>query len=193
MTDPLLLVLPLSLTTARLTLRPPQAGDGPLFQAALAESLPELRRYLGALPWIACDHTTESAELYCRNAHANFVARKDIPYFIFDQTTGQLVGGIGLHRAVWATPKAEVGYWCRTASAGKGFVSEAVTALAGLAFHQLGLVRLELITDQANQASRRVAERCGFTLEGTLRNESRAPDGTLRNMCVYARLPETGA
>jgi hypothetical protein len=34
-----------------------------------------------------------------------------------------------------------------------------------------------------------VAERCGFSLEGIMHNVMRAPDGSLRNSCVYARLP----
>ncbi len=188
MTDPLLLDLPPSLNTEHLVLRPPQAGDGPTFQAAVAESLPELRRFLGALPWIAAEQTAESAEIYCRNAHANFVARKDLSLFVFDKVGGDLIGGVGLHRTVWATPKTEVGYWCRSSKLGRGYVSEAVSALTRFAFTQLGMARVELITDEANHASRRVADRCGFTLEGTLRHESRAPDGTLRNTCVYAQL-----
>jgi len=37
-----------------------------------------------------------------------------------------------------------------------------------------------------------VAERCGFELEGVLRHERRAPDGSLRNTCIYARLAAAG-
>lgn len=192
MTDPLLLDLPPSIETERLILRPPRAGDGPAFYAAVTESLDDLRQFLGALPWIANEPSAESAELYCRNAQANFVARKDLSLFVFDKADGAFVGGVGLHRTVWATPKTEVGYWCRSSRLGRGYVSEAVASLTAFAFKQLGMARVELITDEANHASRRVAERCGFTLEGTLRHESRAPNGTLRNTCVYARFPSTG-
>jgi RimJ/RimL family protein N-acetyltransferase len=37
-----------------------------------------------------------------------------------------------------------------------------------------------------------VAERCGFELEGLLRNTMRDPDGGLSNSCVYARVPGEG-
>jgi RimJ/RimL family protein N-acetyltransferase len=50
-------------------------------------------------------------------------------------------------------------------------------------------VRVELITDEDNERSRRVAERCQFTLEAVLRNERRAPAGDLRSTCIYARFP----
>ncbi len=169
-------------------MRPPQAGDGPLVLAAVTESLPELRRFLASLPWVAAEQSLESSEVYCRNAHANFVTRKDLPFLLFEKSTGDLVGAAGLHRMEWTTPKAEVGYWGRTSRSRKGFISEAVLALIEFAFTHLRAVRLELITDEANVESRKLAQRCGFSLEGTLKSERRAPDGSLRNTCVYARL-----
>jgi RimJ/RimL family protein N-acetyltransferase len=74
------------------------------------------------------------------------------------------------------------------AHAGKGYATEAVEALVQLAFGHLGAKRLELVTDWENVRSRKLAERCGFVLEGVLHNERRAPDGTLRDTCLYARL-----
>ena len=189
MTDPVLLDLPTSIDTERLLLRPPQTGDGSLLFAAITESLPELRRFLASLPWVAAEQTLESAELYCRNAQANFVARKDLPFLLFEKATGQLVGASGLHRIEWSTPKAEIGYWGRVSRARNGFISEAVEALSVYAFKHLQAVRVELITDEENEQSRRVAGRCQFTLEGILRNERRTPAGELRNTCIYARFP----
>lgn len=189
MTDPILIDLPTSIETERLLMRPPQAGDGAMLYAAITESLPELRRFLASLPWVAGEHTVESSEAYCRNAQANFLARKDLPFLLLERATGQIVGATGLHRTVWTTLKTEVGYWGRTSRARSGFISEAVAAITTYAFAQLRAARVEIITDEANDASRRVAERCAFVLEGVLRNERRAPDGSLRNTCIYARLP----
>ncbi len=189
MTDPVLLDLPTRIDTARLVLRPPQAGDGPALFEAIVESLPELRRFLASLPWVGGPQSTEASEIFCRTAQSNFLARKDLPFLVFEKTTGLLVGAAGLHRVQWMTPKAEVGYWGRVSQAGRGHISEAVRALVGYAFEHLSAARVDLITDEENAASRRVAERCGFVLEGVLRHERRAPDGSLRNTCVYARLP----
>jgi RimJ/RimL family protein N-acetyltransferase len=186
--DPILLDLPSSIETSRLTLRPPRTGDGPALHEALAESLVELRRYLASLPWVAAEQTLESAETFCRNGEANFIARRDLPFFVFEKRTGNLVASAGLHRTVWQTPKTEVGYWCRTRASGHGFVTEAVSALTEYAFQHMRAVRVELITDEENAASRKVAERSGFVLEGILRNERRAPDASLRSTCVYARI-----
>jgi RimJ/RimL family protein N-acetyltransferase len=187
--DPLLIDLPESIDTERLQLRPPRTGDGALLYAAVTESLPELRRFLASLPWVAMEQSPEASELYCRNAQANFLARKDLPFLLFEKTTGQLLGATGLHRIVWDTPKAEVGYWVRTSRSGNGFICEAVKAMTAYAFQQLRAVRVELVTDEANLASRKVADRCQFRLEGLLRHERRAADGALVNTCIYARFP----
>lgn len=188
--SPLLIDLPACLQTARLHLRPPQPGDGAALCAAVTESLPALRAFLGMLPWVAAEPSVEASEAWARQAQANFIARTDLPFLMIERATGQLLGAVGLHRPVWATPRFEVGYWCRSSRAGGGHVSEAVAALVALAFGTLDAARVELVTDAANTASRRVAERCGFTLEGIKRNEHRAPDGSLRHVCMYARVAE---
>jgi RimJ/RimL family protein N-acetyltransferase len=184
--------LPERLETARLLLRTPRPGDGAVLYAAIAESLPELRRFLASLPWVAAEPSVDASEAWCRNAAANFLARRDLPFLMFEREGGALVGATGLHRTVWETPRTEVGYWCRSSRAGRGYVSEAVAAVTAYAFEHLRAVRIEIVTDQANLASRRVAERCGYTLEGLLRHERRAPDGSLRDTCIYARLAESG-
>lgn len=189
MIDPLLIELPALIETPRLLMRPPQAGDGPALHAAVAESLPELRRFLASLPWVATEPTVESSEIFCRNGQANFVARRDLPFLLFEKATGQLLGQAGLYRIDWTTPKAEAGYWVRSSRARNGFISEAVEALAQFAFNHVHAVRISLITDDENAASRRLADRCRFKLEGILRNDRQAPDGTLRNTCIYARFP----
>ena len=92
MIDPVLLDLPPTIDTERLLLRPPRTGDGAMLHAAIVESLPELRRHLASLPWVAGEQTVESAETWCRNGYANFLARRDLPVLVQEPTTGELVG-----------------------------------------------------------------------------------------------------
>ncbi|HMN76553.1 MAG TPA: GNAT family N-acetyltransferase [Burkholderiaceae bacterium] len=190
MKNPVLLDLPAAIQSQRLLLRSPRSGDGAALHETIVESLPELRRFLASLPWVAEEQTRESAEVFCRNAESNFLTRRNLPFLMFAKESGCLIGVCGLHRTVWDVPKTEVGYWVRSSESGKGYVTEAVTRLVAFAFEALAAERIEIITDAENLASRRVAERCGFTLEGLLRRERRAPDGSLRNTCVYARLAD---
>ncbi len=188
-TDPLAFAVPESLMTARLLLRPFGPSDAPALHEALAESRRELLRHLWFLPWVAEEPTLASAEQRCRRAQANFLLRADLPYLAFRKDDGRLVGSVGLHRTDWALPKTEVGYWMRTSECGKGYAAEAVNALVAWALDGLKAQRVELVTDEGNAGSRAVALRCGFQLEGVLRNTQRSPDGRLRNACVYARVP----
>lgn len=188
--EPLLLDLPAEVETARLRLCVPRPGQGAIVHEALSESLAELRRFLASIPWVAAEPSVERSEIYCRNSQANFLARRDFPFLAFERETGALVGACGLHRPDWTVPKVEVGYWVRTTASGNGFVREAVDALVRYAFEHLRAQRIELVTDEENAPSRRVADASGFTLEGVLRRERRAPDGTLRNTCMYARFPD---
>lgn len=192
MPDQLLFPVPLSFETSRLILRPFCAEDAPMLHAALVESIAELRRNLWFLPWVAEEQTLQSAEIRCRKAEANFLLRTDLPYMVFDKLTDHLVACVGLHRTDWSLPKTEVGYWVRTSETGKGYASEGVFALTNWALNEFHAKRVELVTDEQNVRSRAVAERCGFHLEGIMHNTMQAPDGSLRNSCVYAKLPSTG-
>ena len=59
-------------------------------------------------------------------------------------------------------------------------------ALAEHAQHTLNANRVFLTVDDANTQSWRLAERAGFTWEGTLRNERYNLQGELRHTRVYA-------
>ena len=104
-------------------LRLPRAGDGAMVHAAVAESITDLRRFLGAIPWVAEEPSEQASELFCRNGHANAAARKDFPFLLLDRASGAFVGVAGLHRPDWAVPKIEGGYWCRSSRTGHGLVS----------------------------------------------------------------------
>lgn len=189
MSDQIHFPVPASIETSRLLLRNFRVEDAPALHGALVESISELRKHLWFLPWVAEEPTLQSAEVRCRKAEANFLLRADLPYLAFEKATGRLVASVGLHRTEWDLPKTEVGYWVRSSETGKGFASEGVVALTAWALNELGAKRVELVADENNTGSRAVAERCGFQLEGVLRNVMRAPDGGLRNSCIYAKLP----
>lgn len=192
MPDPLRFAVPEEIRTSRLLLRPFRLEDAPALHEAIVESISELRRYLGLLPWVAAEPTLESAQLRCRQAQAAFLLRTDLPYLAFSTESGRLVASMGLHRTDWNIPRTEVGYWVRTSELGRGYATEGVRALVDWALDQLRAIRVELVTDELNAGSRAVAERCGFTLEGIHRNAALGPGGVPRHHCIYARVAVTG-
>lgn len=178
--------LPEELETERLRVRVARPGDGPLFHEAIVESLPALSPWLG---WVTPAPTPDQSEFSCRRAYARFLLNEDLMALFFRKSDGALVGGSGLHKANWQLRQFEVGYWGRTRYAGQGLMTEGVRALADHALSVLRASRVYLTTDERNTQSWRLAERAGFELEGTLRNERLDLQGTLRNTRVYARVP----
>ena len=187
--DPHRVVVPERIETPRLLLRPFSIADAPALHEALVESLTALREHLWFLPWVAEPPTLASAEARCVQAAENFRQRTDLAYLAFDRRSGRLVASAGLHRTDWALPATEVGVWVRTSEMGKGYATEAVTALTAWALDTLGAERVAFVADAINAGSRAVALRCGFELEGVRRRAARSPDGQLRDLCLYARYP----
>ena len=65
---------------------------------------------------------------------------------------------------------AELGYVVAPAARGRGVATDALGQLTAWSFSELGMQRLELLISVVNEQSKRVAERCGFVREGTLRD-----------------------
>jgi RimJ/RimL family protein N-acetyltransferase len=187
--EPLMIEWPPLLASERLLLRAPQAGDGIALNDAVVQSIAELKPWL---PWAQTAPTREESELTCRQMAVRFAQRNDLPLFIFARTAngacGRLLGGTGLHRIDWSVPRFEIGYWRRSGEHGRGVISEAVGTLARFAFDHLGARRVEIRMSSDNHKSRAVAERCGFTLEGVLRQDSLDVRGRPRDTVVYARV-----
>lgn len=189
MTDPVLIDIPERLEGERTVLLAPRAGLGAEMAVVVAQSLSHLRPWM---PWAQEAPTAESAELVVRRMQADFIARRDLTWQLYarkpDGSPGRLLGGTGLHRMDWTVRRFEIGYWIRPEAAGQGNVSEAVRLLVAMAFERLSARRVEIRMDPRNLKSRAVAERCGFELEGVLRNDALGVDGAPRDTCVYSRI-----
>lgn len=185
MTEPILLDFPDQFETERLLLRAPRAGDGPAINEAIAESLPELRRWM---PWAKNGQSLDESEAYARRSAAEYIMRKQFPMLIFELETGKFVGGIGLHRIEWEVPAVEIGYWVRTSLQGQGYITEAVNRLTEAAFDLLNARRVCIHCDALNERSANVARRAGFEQEAHLRNDRRDVNDELCDTLIFARV-----
>lgn len=190
--DPVLALVPERLATDHLLLDMPRIGDGAVLNLAVVRALPHLKPWMA---WAQQAPTVEQSEAIARRMQAQFLLREHLAYYLFDYAEdsprglhgarGRLIGGAGLHRIDWLMRRFEIGYWLAPDATGRGLASEAVRALARMAFERLRARRLEIRTDAFNFASRAVAERCGFMLEGVLRQEQLGVDGVPRDTCIY--------
>jgi len=107
---------------------------------------------------------------------------------IVDVGSDEVVGGVNLRFGDWQT--AEVSYFVRVSARGRGVATREVRLIARWEFDELGVERLELRAHADNVASRRVAERAGFTFEGVERASRPWPDGTRFNSLLFSLIPE---
>lgn len=102
---------------------------------------------------------------------------------------GRLLGAIGLIVDRHDPARAEVGYWVGPWARGEGVAARALMLLSGWALGPLGFARLDLYASVSNAASLRVAGRCGYVREGTLRKAwFRGP--AREDLAVFSLLPE---
>lgn len=184
--DPATLNIPTEFETERLLIRMPMPSDGPELNAAVLESFAALKQWM---PWAQTRPTVAESEEYSRKMHEAFVARKDFGLRLFLKGTGTLVGSSGLHPRGWDVPKFEIGYWCRQQFVGQGYITEAVHGITRYGFEHFGARRIQITCDIRNIRSARVAERAGYRLEATLRNDRVGMDGALSDTLVYVALP----
>jgi RimJ/RimL family protein N-acetyltransferase len=80
---------------------------------------------------------------------------------------GRVLGNVVLKECVAGNDSAEVGYWTAAAARNRGIASQAVKMLTAWAFESfgaLGLRRVELLHQEDNGASCRVAQKSGYAL-----------------------------
>ena len=183
--ETLLLNVPETIETERLTLRATRAGMGKAVAEAVRESRAELERWMH---WAKGTRSAQDAERHCREMQLRWHAREELDFCFHRRGDGKLVGKGGLHTIDWTVPRFEIGYWIRSACARQGFATEATVGLADMAHRVLGANRLEIACDARNVASCRVAEKSGFELEGVRRRSRRDVKGELADSCLYARI-----
>lgn len=99
---------------------------------------------------------------------------------------GALVGRVVIAGVEWGAQRSgSLGYWLDRGHAGQGIVPTAAALLATHAFGE-GLHRIEIAMRPENDASRRVAEKLGFVLDGPRRSYLFI-DGAWRDHLVYSR------
>ena len=84
-----------------------------------------------------------------------------------DDGTGRIVGDLSF-KGLNSNGMVEIGYGIKKEYEGRGYMTEAVTAMARWASEQIGVNYVEAETDPDNKASQRVLEKTGFRLNGIM-------------------------
>ena len=165
--NPILLEIPMPITTPRMLLRHPLPGDGAELNAAILETQDALFPWM---PWSRERPTLDQSEENVRVAYSKWILREDLRISAFDRVSGKMIGSSGLHRMNWEMRSFEIGYWTRKSFMGKGYAQEFANAITRFGFLQLKANRVEIRCNAKNETSITVIKKLGFELEGRLRN-----------------------
>jgi ribosomal-protein-alanine N-acetyltransferase len=150
---------PLLVETPRLTLSAPASTDAELvFQRYAGDD--EVTRYVG---W-PTHRTVADTQGFLAFSAAQWERDGAGPYLIWARADGQLLGGTGL--GLEADGQAITGYVLAADAWGKGYATEALTAMVEVAT-DIGVRHLYALCHPQHRASWRVLEKCGFARDAS--------------------------
>ena len=155
-------LLPTTLQTERLTLRPIAQGDAPALFAIFSD--PEVVRYWSRGVWT----DIAQAEDMIAAAARDYEDGSGLRYGIVITATSELVGVASLFAFNRDNRRCDIGYVLGSRHWNHGYVSEALVPVLEHAFGALGMNRIEADIDPRNIASGRVLEKLAFRREGTM-------------------------
>jgi RimJ/RimL family protein N-acetyltransferase len=171
------------LTVGPLLLRPFQSDDVDVLYSAIVESLPELSRWF----WWAHDgYQKEETVTFVGSLREAWEQRGDSAFGVFDSTSRELLGAVGINEIDKFNGHCNLGYWMKTSATRRGIASLAARRVAEYALMELGMQRVEVVMAAENVASRRVAEKIGAVREGIARKrfllDGKPQDGIVHSL-----------
>ena len=163
-------------------LRPVRLYHGEEIYAAVMDDRDSLARWL---PWVEGVRGLPDVREFIRRSMDE--QDRGIAVQLGAWTNATFLGMVGLHGVDWANRRTSIGYWLAEGARGRGVMTACARALVGYAIDDLGLNRVEIRCGADNVASRAVAERLGFQLEGTARQDMLL-SGRYVDLVIYAVL-----
>lgn len=130
----------------------------------------------------------EETRIFLKDMEVGIENRIYFAYVIIDESSGSMMGFIDLKNIDWRVPKSEVGFFIDGDYGGKGITSKSLAYFCGYCFTHHGFKKLFLRTHESNLPARKVAENCGFEIEGTLRRDYKTSSGELVDVLYYGKL-----
>ena len=175
--------LALPISTERLLLRTYRPDD---LDATLAYyGDPVVARYIPWEPW----SREMATEQIARRVGRTGIDKPESALALVAEHAGDVIGDVVLWPADDTLSRGEMGWAFHPSVAGRGYATEAVRALIGVAFEHYGMHRVVAQLDARNEASARLCERVGMTREAHLRRD-RWAKGEWTDNVIYGLLAE---
>jgi RimJ/RimL family protein N-acetyltransferase len=172
-----------TLYTDRLILRRPELTDA----VAVYENFASDREVVKYMSWTQHTDITD-AEAFVQFSKTQWERQAGATYLITIRDTGRVIGSTGL---VYETRfRASTGYVLSKDMWGLGYATETLTAIIRCASGH-PIQRLHAYCHSAHFRSAHVLEKCGFQLEGTMRNYIEFPNltpGVTSDVLLYSMI-----
>ena len=157
------------LTTPRLIVRPFMPTDAPAYLELAHANHEHLARFEPGNP-VRTVQTLADAEAVLRQYAADWEAGTIFFFGAWRQVDGALLAQVALMPYNPDLPEDEVGCFVDGRYEGQGYATESLRAVVDYAFRGRGAKRVSCRCSDENVRSQRLIARCGFTLEGILRD-----------------------
>ena len=151
------------------TLRPITLADTESFFNAVSANRDRISTYFPGI--VTKTNTLEETRTHIEERIAGADEGKYMIWLIVENRTDKIAGVIQNKDIDFNARKRELGYWVDSNYLGQGLATRAISAICKYNFEELQLNKMFMRIAEENAASRRVAEKCGFVLEGVMRND----------------------
>ena len=171
------------LETNRVSLERYRAGEGKILYETIERNR---ERMLDNFPVMLSNiRDAYSAEYFIRKKIEEWDEQSAFNFGIWFKENTKFVGHISLKNIDWVIPRGEIAYIISKEYEGKGIMTEALSSIIKFSFENLLMNRLFLRIMTNNNRSYELAERCGFSREGTLKKDHKTYWGELVDLYYY--------
>ena len=130
----------------------------------------------------------ENTKVFLTEMLQRIESKTYFPYVLVDKSNGRLAGFFDMKNIDWSIPKTELGCYIDLDYENKGITTMVMKAFIEICFTEYQFEKIFFRTHTSNLPVHRIAEKCGFKVEGTLRKDYKTTNGELVDLVYYGLL-----
>jgi ribosomal-protein-serine acetyltransferase len=162
------------------------ASDAELFFGVVERNRPRLEAFFSGT--VARTRTLKDTRDYIIEVVKRIEQKTYLPHFLVDNNDHYISGFIDLKNIDWNIPRGELGYFIDEKYVNQGIGTKMLRTFIEHCFEQQGFQKLFLRTHETNYSARKIAENCGFEIEGKLRRDYKTTEGELVDLLYYGKV-----
>ena len=139
-------------------IRPFKLSDAGELQRAVLVSVGHISPWLD---WCSPGYSLRDAQMWVAESMALWQQGRAFRWVMLGEDRRKILGSVEVSVPTLEAPVGRMGYWVRRGASGQGVCSQAAAQALDWVFLTLGLQRVELFIQPANEASIRVAQKLG--------------------------------